>query len=356
MSESLSHATDGCLSAQRFYSEFYGHRVRDLEIVRQQLRRSSERLIWTAGDSSLDNKYWFSDTAAAVNGYQHILRPPRMKQDVTYWLNYLAAERQGTASSSSPNTMRTAAINTAVEATTLNERTFRLRPQDIFLRDNLQADDILIVSVGGNDVALCPSPCTIASMVGLVCCCPIQCIRKGFSCGALPCDDYCWGCGPSVLSCGCAMPPCLGYLNHVFSTRLQLYIEKLTSRTKPSMVLVCMIYYPDEMPGTGWAGPALAALGYDNNPAKLQAIIATGYREALARIHIQGTHVVPVPLFQVLDGKNTNDYIQRVEPSPEGGRKMAEFLLDAMDHSTVGGTAIPLSDPATPTTAFMRDR
>jgi hypothetical protein len=55
------------------------------------------------------------------------------------------------------------ALQLAVEATTLNERTFHLKPQDRFLRDNIQPNDVLIVSVGGNDVAMAPTPCTILS-------------------------------------------------------------------------------------------------------------------------------------------------------------------------------------------------
>ena len=41
-----------------------------------------------------------------------------------------------------------------------------------------------------------------------------------------------------------------------------------------------------------------------------------------------------MPLFNVLDGKNSNDYIARVEPSATGGRKMAEFLLDIIHRSS----------------------
>ena len=40
-----------------------------------------------------------------------------------------------------------------VEATTLNSRCYNLQPQDEFLRDNMSEEDILIVSIGGNDVA-----------------------------------------------------------------------------------------------------------------------------------------------------------------------------------------------------------
>ena len=72
-----------------------------------------------------------------------------------------------------------------MEATTLNERTFSLRPQDRFLRDNVRSNDILIVSVGGNDVALCPTPCTIVSILGLLSL-PYKCIENGISIGSVP--------------------------------------------------------------------------------------------------------------------------------------------------------------------------
>lgn len=46
-------------------------------------------------------------------------------------------------------------LNAAVEATSLNDRAFnRLLPQDAFIRNNIDKDDVLVVSVGGNDVAL----------------------------------------------------------------------------------------------------------------------------------------------------------------------------------------------------------
>lgn len=51
------------ISANSFYGEYNGHKVRELEILLSSLRKSSEEegdygLIFTAGDSSLDNKYW----------------------------------------------------------------------------------------------------------------------------------------------------------------------------------------------------------------------------------------------------------------------------------------------------------
>ena len=78
-----------------------------------------------------------------------------------------------------------AAINTAVEASTLNERTFKLRPQDTFIRENIHPEDVLVVSVGGNDVALCPCPCTIASILCLLVL-PTSCVKGGFSFASVP--------------------------------------------------------------------------------------------------------------------------------------------------------------------------
>jgi hypothetical protein len=123
--------------AKRFYSEWHGHRVEHLEVLLPYLREASDSLIWTAGDSSLDNKYWFNDQKPAVGVYRDVLDPPASKCDVTYWLNYLA---QNQAS----RTVSIAAINTAVEATTLNERSYKLRPQDRFLRNNIRPNDILL--------------------------------------------------------------------------------------------------------------------------------------------------------------------------------------------------------------------
>ena len=181
------------ISSSSFYNEYHGHKVQHLQTLYPLLRSNSDALIFTAGDSSLDNKYWFNDKSAAVGVYKDVLQPPTMICDVTYHLNSLLEDdnryNRGMPSklSSNNNTRRIkyAAINTAVEATTLNERSYNLRPQDRFIRDNISADDILIVSVGGNDIALCPTPCTIASVAGLLCL-PTRCLESGRSYGSIP--------------------------------------------------------------------------------------------------------------------------------------------------------------------------
>lgn len=54
-----------------------------------------------------------------------------------------------------------------------------------FLRDNISPEDVLVVSIGGNDIALCPTPCTILSVAGLLCL-PSSCLEGGRSFGAVP--------------------------------------------------------------------------------------------------------------------------------------------------------------------------
>lgn len=174
---------DAKISASSFFGEYHGHTITHLERLYPKLRRSCRSMIWTAGDSSLDNKYWFNDQRRAIGAYGDILVPPVCNADVTYWINALSENKK------EGGMFSYAAINTAVEATTLNERTFKLRAQDAFLRDNIQEDDILVVSIGGNDVALSPTPCTILSILGLLSL-PTSCIENSCSQNPLSVSSY----------------------------------------------------------------------------------------------------------------------------------------------------------------------
>ncbi|OLP74301.1 hypothetical protein AK812_SmicGene46200, partial [Symbiodinium microadriaticum] len=42
--------------------------------------------------------------------------------------------------------------------------------------------------------------------------------------------------------------PCLWYFVYMFRVRLRRIIEKLTAKTKPKKIIVCMLYYLDETP------------------------------------------------------------------------------------------------------------
>jgi len=326
----------GLIDASYFYQQYHGHPGDLLLSIVSRFRQEGRSLIWTAGDSSLDNKHWFSSTAPAVHGYEDFLRPPVMKQDVTYWLNYGLKSR---------GDQSMAAVNTAIEESCLNDRSCTsLLEQDVIIRDNISKDDILVVSVGGNDIALKPLVCTICSMLSLVYCSGPQCVIERCSCACPPNTGLlgelgCLGCGvPNcVTSCLCGFPPGFGYIVDLFKNRVENYVRQLVSQTKPKKILVCMIYFLDEQAAGSWADPALKCLCYDMYPSRLQAGIEAAFRVATRRIRIPGTEIVPVPLFEALDGKTTADYRDRVEPSPSGGRKMADLILDAVFDSAPGG-------------------
>jgi hypothetical protein len=120
----------------------------------------------------------------------------------------------------------------------------------------------------------------------------------------------------------------LAYFIDMFRDRVQAYITTLLAGKKPKKIYVCMIYFPDEQAGGSWADFTLQALGYNADPQKLQILIETAFRLATSRIVIDGCCVVPVPLFRVMDSKNSADYVARVEPSGLGGLKIAKWIVD----------------------------
>jgi len=228
-------------------------------------------------------------------------------------------------------------LNTAVEASSLNTRSLcTMTDQDTFIHDYITKEDYLVVSVGGNDIALNPLIFTILNIIPLACCTPTICVEKcGIACPPnLHVDCGCLCCGlPGCISGLCGFPLGLGYFVDMFKNRVQNYITRLVSKKKPKKIIVCMIYYPDEHSGGSWADGALGCLGYDCCPERLQCLIRAVFRLATSKITIPDTEVVPLPLFSVLNGKITSDYVQRVEPSPEGGHKMAKAIMEVIENN-----------------------
>jgi hypothetical protein len=76
------------------------------------------------------------------------------------------------------------------------------------------------------------------------------------------------------------------------------------------------------------------SLGYDHNPAKLQLVIRTLFERIQAiGFDVPSARVTAVPLFETLDGTDSSDYVQRVEPSVSGGQKLACALLNKLHGS-----------------------
>jgi len=161
-------------------------------------------------------------------------------------------------------------------------------------------------AVGGNDIALRPTVSTIIN-TALLLMQPKSMIESGWAIG-------------------------LGHFYSLFKDSTESYLRSLCTKHKPKVIVVCMIYYLDETPGGSWADNVLSKLGYDNDPSKLQLLIRTVFKEALSKIEIEGTTVVPFPMFTVLNGKDSDDYEQRVEPSVQGGMKLGEALVDEILH------------------------
>lgn len=289
------------INTSRFYFEYKGHPLSDLAKFRAITieERQDKPIIYLAGDSSLDNKYWLHKSISEVEVeapaiYEKTLVTPRPKPDVSFWMNHLLGE-QATC------------INTAVEETMLRDRDDKLLPHDEFIRDNIRSEDVLIVSVGANDVALKPLPSTIMHMLRLA----WLTRRKSL--------EDCSACS-------------LSYFKHMFDTKIQDYITRLTAKTKPRAVIVCMIYFPLEAQfgQKSWAEMQLKSLGYNSYPTQLQAAIRAMYEIATKKVEVEGTEIVPCALHEVLDGKTPGEYTARVEPNDEGGRKMAVKFVELL--------------------------
>ena len=289
------------LSEVSYYAEYHGHAVTHLHQVLRAIRGKSRRpAIYLVGDSTMDNKYWLpSRGRAALNGYENLF--DKMKPDVAYFVN-----KYCTASKKIGDHF---CINAAIEESTLNDRPgSTLMSHDIFVRDTIQPNDVLICSVGGNDIALKPTCGTVFNISLLLNLNTMGMIESGYSVG-------------------------LSHFIRLFKDETTNYLKKLCEKNKPKVILVCCIYYLDEKPGGSWADRVLQMLGYDSNPAKLQLCIRKIFEFATSKIEIEGTTVVPVPMFKYLDGKNTRDYVQRVEPSIGGGEKLGKAFVEYIEEA-----------------------
>jgi len=287
------------ISSSSFYEEYRGHPVHDLQRYAKFLReRAGNRpLVWLCGDSTLDNKYWVQGCSLRdlESEYASILGPPLARPDVAYHLGVAARDRA-------------LVVNCGIEESTLAQRLGGSLPEhDKIVRDNLMEGDVVVVSVGGNDVAHSPTLRTAISALTLVRLNRLETLQNDFGTA--------WG---------------RRHMVRLFGEKTQLYIEKLVSLRKPRLVVVCMLYYPDENQTGSWADLPLRVLGYDANPQKMQAVLRQLYVTATSEIKIEGTKIVPVALYEALNPKDTGDYVQRVEPSDIGGQKMAHHIWQAI--------------------------
>lgn len=287
------------ISNNYYYETYHGHIIEHLRntLTSIKINYPENKIIYLAGDSSLDNKYWINEWAPATNAF-NFLKPSFMKKDICYHLNKLG-ESNGIS-----------CINTSVEATTLEMRVGKnnLLKQDYFIKNNISEKDILIVSIGGNDIALNPTFKTIWNLFKAIYLNNEKDIKLG--------PSYAYG---------------LKHLVELFKNNIEEYIEKLVARNKPEKIVVCMVYYPCEIETGSWSDRVLYLSGYNSNPKKLQVLMNTLFKYGTCNIKIRGSKVIPFPMFKYMDSKCVDDYVQRVEPSSKGGEKIAKGLLDIIN-------------------------
>ncbi|KAI8849381.1 hypothetical protein BC829DRAFT_391628 [Chytridium lagenaria] len=198
-----------------YYGNFHGIIPSYLSTSHAHLRKHARSLVFFAGDSSLDNKYWVLDkNKPVIEPFDTLLSPTVMKPDLAYHLTQLlwASEKM-------------AVMNCSVEATTIADRNKDLLSQDMIIRDNITSDDILIVSIGGNDIALRPSIMTALNLAVLVYLNSFKALDER--------PETCWG---------------VSHFIRLFKDNIQAYVERLVAKTKPRLCLICTIYFTPTRP------------------------------------------------------------------------------------------------------------
>jgi len=281
------------ISSDEYYDEYHGHKVKHLQKIHDKIRKT-RACCFLVGDSSLDNKYWLNGRKVkAINGYEEILTD-NMVKDVAYWVNKSLIDEKKDADFF--------CVNASVEESTVEIRQDgNLLPQDQFVQNNIKSNDVLICSVGGNDIALKPTTYTMINLA-LLLLQPTSLIENNWAIGT-------------------------GHLYDIWKTQTENYIKSLCLKNKPKIIVICSLYYIDEKSCSSWANNLLSKIGYDSDPEKIQLLISKIYDLATTKIEIEGTTIIPFPLFKILDGKNTKDYVQRVEPSILGGSKIGKALV-----------------------------
>ncbi len=301
--EPVEEDGDDKIFSSSYYAEFSGHPLEDLAKMLRRCRRrpgfdgESRNAIFLAGDSTLDNKYYIRKEAKPVNGYEQVL-DDKAHRDVCHCINQeLVNHRLGE---------QWFAINAAVENCTLRSKASSLNQHDEFVRDNVTEDDMIVVSLGGNDLALSPTLRTLWHMMVLMYVNKASTTRNGST-------------------------RAMKHLCHIFRDGMQDYLEKLTSKRKPKKIVLCFLYFPHENTKKhSWANTKLAMLGYNTAPYKAQSAFHALFDLAIKQVQLPGVQLVPHALFNVLDSSDpSRDYVERVQPSEQGGTKMAESFLSA---------------------------
>lgn len=283
------------ISFSSFYNNYYGHLNDHINILQEKFNKN--KIIYFVGDSILDNKsYTLQYQEDAVNGYENIIDNKKMCPDVSYWLNKFLFD----------NNKDYKVINCAVEEACVEEKMNSLNSKDMRVQSYIKKEDILVVSLSGNDLSLKMSLSNKLRMAKLIYMTSKADIQKN----------------PNVH---------LDFMITICKNQLQTYIEKLTQNAVPSKIIICSIIYPCiDTTQSSWANTILSLINYNKDPEMIQMIIDLIFEHGIKQINIPGSQMEFLNLSKLVDCNNPNLYVQRVEPSKKGGYCIAKGIYDTI--------------------------
>jgi len=248
------------------YDNYYGHTLEDLNKIFQS---SNNPKIYLAGDSILDNKFWVKNEGK-VNKVKNLFDIP----DIEYHMNDLIEDYT--------------CINCASEESKVENKIYNY--QDKFIHDNITKDDILVISIGGNDFLLNPDNLTRLGKA------QFSRILKG----KYEDENY------------------LQILN-IFNLHIPKYIKYLIGKNTPKKIIYLFPYFPCEVKGQCWSSAINLIMIFKGF---LKDTMRNLYKDMKLK-----ENIIKLPLFKLFNPEKEEDYIQRLEPSILGGRKIASLIL-----------------------------
>lgn len=249
------------------YDNYYGHTLEDLEKI---LILSNKPKIYLVGDSILDNKFWVKNEK--VNKIRNMFDVP----DIAYHINNINQDYL--------------CINCACEEAKVENKNISYHDQ--FVIDHICEDDILVISIGGNDFMLNKDNLTKLEQAQL------ERIMLGY-----------YG-GPKYKD-----------LLNIFNDEITKYILLLIQKRKPKQIIYLFPYFPCEIKGKCWSSVIDIIMMFKEF---LKDIMKAIYND----LHFNLDFIYDtIPLFEILNSKKNEDYIQRLEPSSIGGMKIAKSML-----------------------------
>lgn len=281
-------------------SHYHGHNVETLKLIIAKARKLNKPIIYLIGDSSLDNKFWFIKNNSSMvkpnSFYSEFIN--ETVPDIEFCLNDIIDNKF-------------VVINCAVEESTLEQRMNKLTEQDILVQTTIRNDDVVICSVGGNDIALKPKPMTMFAMASLLF---LSDTKSLSTCTAIGFDT----------------------IRTIFYSNMKSYLEKVVKAK--AHVILCTMYYPHENNTIeSWANSSLNLMGYNSNKNKIHSIIKSIHNNMISKIKINNAKTMNyIPLYEVLDSAfESEDYLFRVEPSHKGGIKIANSINSLLNNLMV---------------------